>query len=76
MSVPGDFLSAGEFPALVSAFSNLSVSEAKHPPSISTHLNVPLPTGSSHTDRAMASKPPDYTKVLSALGSVRVIVRI
>ena len=73
MSVPGDFLSAGEFPALVSAFSNLSVSKAKHPPSISTHSNVPLPTGSSHADRAMTSKPPDYTKVLSALGSSQLV---
>ena len=73
MSIPSDFLSAGEFPALVSAFSNLSVSEAKHLPLISTHLKVPLPTGSLHADRAITSKTPDYAKVLSTLGSSQLV---
>ena len=68
MSVPGDFLSAGELPALVSAFSNLSFSETSFP-SISTQQPVQLPPTASLADRRMADPPPDYVELVKSLSA-------
>jgi len=67
MSVPGDFISAGELPTLVSSFSSLLLLETKAP-SISTPRAAPSPPDPSLVDRAMSSNP-DFGKLVASLST-------